>query len=132
MCCELISSQAVAAVQEAAKFTRHARRSQTQSADINHALQLRDVAQMHGFGASDRRRYAAVSGAPHLHYVQDRVHSCEELVYRPLPAPPVESGPIMHWLLVEGVKPRIPENAVPRQLLEATRSKVRKRILYSN
>ena len=76
---------------------------------------------MHGFGASDRRRYAALAGASDVFYVQDALHNCDDLIYEPLPKPPVEVGVLVHWFLVEGVKPRTPENAVPRQLLELTR-----------
>ena len=111
-------------MQEAVKFARHGQRARMRAADINHALQLRDVDQMHGFGATDRRRYATLAGATDVFYVQDTLHNCADLVYEPLPAPPVEVGPLVHWFLVEGIKPRTPENAVPRQLLDKARSQV--------
>jgi TATA box binding protein associated factor (TAF) len=112
-------------MQEAVAFARHGQRARMQAADINHALQLRDVDQMHGFGASDRRRYGAVAGATDVFYIQDALHNCDDLIYEPLPRPPVEVGVLAHWFLVEGVKPRTPENAVPRQLLERTRAPAR-------
>lgn len=95
------------------------------AADIMHALQLRDYDQLHGFSPADRRRYATVAGAADTFYVQDSLHRCEDLVYEPLPRPPVEVGVSTHWLLVRGVKPRTPENAVPRELLAHLRQKVR-------
>lgn len=114
-----------ASLQESLKFALHGKRSRVQAADINHALELRDMDPMHGFGASDRRRYAAVAGASDVFYVQDTLHSCEDLVYEPPPSPPVEVGVLMHWFLVRGIKPRIPENAVPAALLARTRALVR-------
>lgn len=111
-------------LQEALKFARHGKRTCMRSADINHALQLRDVDQMHGFGASDRRRYASLAGASDVFYVEDTLRNCDDLIYEPLPQPPVEVGVLVHWFLVNGVKPRIPENAVSRELLERIRSQV--------
>lgn len=116
-------------MQEAIKFQHHGRRQRMSAADINHALQIRDFDQIHGFGAADRRRYAALAGATDVFYVEETLHRCEDLIYEPMPHPPVEVGVTMHWFLVKGVKPRIPENAVPRELLEYCRkvrhSKVR-------
>ena len=114
-----------AGVQEAVKFARHGHRARLQADDVNRALQLRDVDQMHGTSASDRRRYATVAGTSDVFYVQDTLHNCEDLIYEPLPRPPVEVGVLVHWFLVQGVKPRTPENAVPRQLLERARAQVR-------
>jgi hypothetical protein len=111
-------------LQEALKFARHGKRTCMRSADINHALQLRDVDQMHGFCATDRRRYASLAGAPDVFYVEDTLRNCDDLIYEPLPQPPAEVGVLVHWFLVNGVKPRIPENAVSRELLERITSQV--------
>jgi hypothetical protein len=114
-------------LQEAKKFTRHGCRRRLQCADINHALQVRDIEQMYGFSSTDRRRYSQIAGAPDTFQVKDTLHRCEDVINRDLPRAPADLGMRMHWFLVKGVKPRIPENAVPQKLIQWHQDKVRQK-----
>ena len=110
--------------QEATKFCRHACRRRLECQDVNHALQVRDMEQMYGFTSSDRRRYSQVAGAPEAFKLNDTLHRCEDVINRDLPPTPVDAGLQMHWFLVNGIKPRIPENEVPRELIQWHQDKV--------
>ena len=111
-------------IQEATKFSRHAHRRRLECQDINHALQVRDMEQLYGFSSSDRRRYSQVAGAPDTFRLDDTLHRCEDVINKDLPPTPVDAGLQLHWFLVNGIKPRIPENEVPRELIKWHQDKV--------
>eukprot|EP00892_Ulva_mutabilis_P000237 jgi/Ulvmu1/10213/UM060_0013.1 len=111
-------------LQEARKFSHHGCRRRLECPDVNHALQARDMEQLYGVNPDDRRRYSQVSGAPEAFQIDDTLHRCQDIIHQPLPPPPVEVGVSMHWFLVNGIKPRIPENAVPSQLIQWHQDKI--------
>jgi hypothetical protein len=115
---------AACCMQEATKFCRHACRRRLECKDVNHALRIRDMEPMYGFSSSDKRRYSQVAGAPDAFRLDDTLHRCEDVISRNLPPTPVEAVLQMHWFLVNGIKPRIPENKVPRELIQWHQEKV--------
>ena len=63
-------------------------------------------------------------GHPDVFYVEDRELTIEQVVEAPLPQCPVDIGVMMHWLVVNGVQPSIPENAPlePRKKKQRSRA----------
>lgn len=80
--------------------------------------------QLYGLHPDDHRRYSRVAGASDAFQIEDTVHRCQDVIHHPLPPPPLEVGVYMHWFLVKGIKPRIPENAVPSKLVKWHQDKV--------
>lgn len=111
-------------VQEARKFSRHGCRRRLECPDVNYALQARDMEQLYGMNSDDRRRYSKIAGASDAFQIDDTLHRCQDLIHQPLPPPPLEVGVSMHWFIVNGIKPRIPENAVPSQVVKWHQDKV--------
>ena len=105
-----------ALVQDASKFMRHAKRTKLTCSDVNNALLARGCEPVYGFedGARDASRFVEAAGHPHVFYVQDAVLDLASFVSRPLPrAIPREPALATHYLAVNGVQPKVPQNAVP-------------------
>ncbi|RHY91987.1 hypothetical protein DYB35_001372 [Aphanomyces astaci] len=97
-------------IQDAMKFKSHARRDRLTVRDINQALSSRNMEVLYGFGAGNPTKFRKIS--PGL-YITDEVEvSVADILNAPLPTIPFEPTVHMHWLAVEGVQPKIPENDV--------------------
>lgn len=105
-------------VQDAAKFARHGLRTRLRKDDVTRALKTHALLCDGGLHPWDRRRFVQLAGAPGCFRVAATLHSNEAIMHQPLPAPPSEAGLQVHWLLIGGVKPRTPENMVPRRLVQ--------------
>lgn len=98
-------------IQEATKFMRHSKRSSLATVDIDNALRLKNVEPLYGFGGKHPARFARAAGFPDVFYVEDRDLNIDQVIEAPLPKVPVDIGVMVHWLVVDGVQPAIPENA---------------------
>ncbi|KAH9093789.1 hypothetical protein Ae201684P_016411 [Aphanomyces euteiches] len=98
-------------IQDAMKFKAHARRDRLTTRDINHALSARNMEILYGYGAGNKSvTFRNIS--PGLFVTDDPEVPVSEILNAPLPLCPVEPSVHMHWLAVEGVQPKIPENDV--------------------
>ncbi|THH07703.1 hypothetical protein EW145_g3201 [Phellinidium pouzarii] len=109
-------------VEEASRFSRHARRTTMTTSDVDHALRVLNIEPLYGHSPHNpptfRRAlpYPSAPAAGPVYFVEDEEVDFERVLREekiPLPRP---AGWTAHWLAVEGVQPLIPENppAVPR------------------
>ncbi|KAJ3339476.1 FACT complex subunit spt16 [Gonapodya sp. JEL0774] len=87
---------------------RHSKRARLDSTDINHALRVKNVEPLYGFGAPDEFSFA--SAAPGVFYANDEELNLDDLINAPLPIVPLDVSITGHWLAIEGVQPAIPQN----------------------
>ncbi|KAF0699684.1 Aste57867_9761 [Aphanomyces stellatus] len=98
-------------IQDAMKFKSHARRDRLTTKDINHALSTRNMEILYGYGAGTGNvTFRKIS--PGLYVTDDPEVPVADILNAPLPVCPLEPSVHMHWLAVEGVQPKIPENDV--------------------
>ncbi|KAI5120130.1 hypothetical protein M0805_001898 [Coniferiporia weirii] len=109
-------------VEEASRFSRHARRTTMTTSDIDQALRVLNIEPLYGHSPHNpptfRRAlpYPSAPAAGPVYFVEDEEIDFERVLREekiPLPRPASWTA---HWLAVEGVQPLIPENplAVPR------------------
>eukprot|EP00697_Spironema_sp_BW2_P003425 gnl/Spiro4/14570_TR7852_c0_g1_i1.p1 gnl/Spiro4/14570_TR7852_c0_g1~~gnl/Spiro4/14570_TR7852_c0_g1_i1.p1 ORF type:complete len:564 (-),score=137.22 gnl/Spiro4/14570_TR7852_c0_g1_i1:8-1639(-) len=99
-------------IQAAKKFMVHSRRSRLCADDINAALRLRNVEPLYGYSvtSSSDPSFTRVPNAPDLFCSGEREVSLDDVVNAPLPAAPPDVSFALHWLLIEGIQPAIPQN----------------------
>ena len=114
-----------AVMADAAKFTRHGRRSLLTFRDIENALKIKNVPPMLGFCDPEQLpfRYAS-GGGRELFFQEDREIELSDLVNAStLAKVPQEVALKNHWLSIDGIQPAIPDNPPPlskdRQRLES-------------
>ncbi|KLO08552.1 TAF-domain-containing protein [Schizopora paradoxa] len=109
-------------VDEAARFTRHARRTMMTTSDIDQALRVLNIEPLYGHSPHNpptfKRAlpYPQSQAAGTVYFVEDEEIDFDRVLREdkiPLPKP---ANWTAHWLAVEGVQPLIPENppAIPR------------------
>ena len=117
-------------IADARKFMRHSYRAALSTADVNAALRLRNMESVLGYSGSDAlafRRVAvapvavhhssSASSAPDMYYLDDRPIQLDAYLAAPLLAAgrsaPCDPNFSVHWLAIEGVQPRVPQNPLP-------------------
>ncbi|KAH8109298.1 TAF-domain-containing protein [Phellopilus nigrolimitatus] len=109
-------------IDEASRFTRHARRTTMTTSDIDQALRVLNIEPLYGHSPNNPpsfKRALPYPSAPQagaVFFVEDEEIDFERVLREekiPLPKP---ANWTAHWLAVEGVQPLIPENppAIPR------------------
>lgn len=104
--------------QEANKFRRHAKRRRLTPEDINLAMRLRNLEPIYGYStlnqaANEKQhgfRKAGEAGGLSTYYIADEVVDLTQLVNAELPKRPHDVTFTSHWLAIEGVQPKIPQN----------------------
>eukprot|EP00004_Rigifila_ramosa_P015798 TRINITY_DN3696_c1_g1_i1.p1 TRINITY_DN3696_c1_g1~~TRINITY_DN3696_c1_g1_i1.p1 ORF type:complete len:477 (-),score=113.16 TRINITY_DN3696_c1_g1_i1:19-1449(-) len=97
-------------VQEATKFMRHSKRTRMSVQDINDALRVRNVEMIHGHSNPEPPKFVRDTANTDLYFLEDKEIDLQELLSQQLPRAPVECSVTTHWLAIEGVQPRIPQN----------------------
>lgn len=111
-------------LQEASRFTRHARRTTMTTSDIDQALRVLNIEPLYGHNPHNPPTYRRAlpfpqaSTAGTVYYVEDEEIDFDRVLREekiPLPKP---ANWTAHWLAVEGVQPLIPENppAIPKDV----------------
>ncbi|PON48486.1 Core histone macro-H2A [Parasponia andersonii] len=98
-------------MQEAIKCMRHSRRTRLTVADVDVALNLRNVEPIYGFSSGGQLRFKRAVGYRDLFYLDDRDIDIKDVIEAPLPKAPLDTAVFCHWLAIDGVQPAIPENA---------------------
>lgn len=119
-------------LQEAARFTRHARRTMMTTSDIDQALRVMNIEPLYGhspYNPPTFKRalpYPTSQAAGTVYFVEDEEIDFDRVLREekiPLPKP---ANWTAHWLAVEGVQPLIPENppAIPREEADLASAKL--------
>ena len=113
-------------VQGALKFAKHGRRDHLTTEDINYALRLRNCEPLYGFASPDPPKFcrALTKG---VFYLEDPELNLADLLAEPLPRVPIHPSFSMHWLAINGVQPRIPQNPTEEEIAAQTEKNNRKR-----
>lgn len=106
-------------IQDAMKFTRHAKRRKMIPSDIDCALRAKNIEPLYGFDCTEYVPFKHTSGGgKELFFQEEQELDLAELVSAPLPRVSVEPTLRAHWLAVNGVQPAIPYNPTPTSLDE--------------
>ncbi|KAF7831714.1 transcription initiation factor TFIID subunit 6 [Senna tora] len=105
-------------MQEAIKCMCHSKRTTLTAADVDGALNLRNVEPIYGFASGGPLRFKRAVGHRDLFYIDDKDVDFKDVIEAPLPKAPLDTAVTCHWLAIEGVQPAIPENA-PVEVISA-------------
>lgn len=97
-------------VQEALKFMSHGRRDTLSTEDINFALRLRNAEPLYGFAYREAPKFCRAGGQAGVFYLEDPEINLADILSEPLSPIPVEPSFTTHWLAINGVQPKIPQN----------------------
>lgn len=109
-------------IQDALKFTSHSTRDCLSTADIDNALALRNIPPLFGYASPSDMHFSKVPGSgsqgiEHLYFLDTYELKFDEAI-QSSSSVPIEPTLSVHWLAIEGVQPRIPQNP-PAELLQA-------------
>eukprot|EP00056_Hartaetosiga_gracilis_P022605 m.31785 g.31785 ORF g.31785 m.31785 type:complete len:434 (-) comp9733_c0_seq3:77-1378(-) len=111
-------------IQEAKKFTRHGKRRQMTTDDVNNALKVRNMEPIYGYPSGQNIKSVESlfkrAANSDVFYVQKNVQDFKSALRSPLPAIPPEISFMNHWLAIEGVQPSISQN--PQTVIQSTHS----------
>ncbi|CAE6458378.1 unnamed protein product [Rhizoctonia solani] len=98
-------------IEEAARFTRHARRSTMSPADIDQALRVLNIEPLYGHSSAHtptfRRAVPQHALSQSVYFLEDEeIDFDKALKEEVITVPP----PVPHWLAIEGIQPLVPEN----------------------
>eukprot|EP01027_Heterolobosea_sp_BB2_P017219 GEZU01024416.1.p1 GENE.GEZU01024416.1~~GEZU01024416.1.p1 ORF type:complete len:501 (-),score=37.46 GEZU01024416.1:103-1605(-) len=97
-------------IQDASKFMKHSKRKILTTEDVNHALTLKNVEPLYGFSTGEGVSFKKVAHTQDLFYLEDPEIDIHDCLRAPLPKVPLGPTVSAHWLAIEGVQPRIPQN----------------------
>lgn len=109
-------------VEEASRFMRHARRTTMTTSDIDQALRVLNIEPLYGHSSYNTPTFRRAPPFPQLpqsgtvYFVEDEEIDFERVIREEKLVLPKPVNWTAHWLAVEGVQPRIPENppAIPK------------------
>lgn len=118
-------------VQDAIKFTAHAKRRKMIPSDIDCALRAKNIEPLYGFDCTEYVPFKHTSGGgKELFYQEEQELDLAELISAPLPRVSVEPTLRAHWLAVNGVQPMIPYNPTPISLDEQQKESLHHELSY--
>ncbi len=105
-------------LEQALKFMRHSKRKTLRTDDIGKALRVLNIEPMYGYETAQPLNFkeAMIGPGQTLYFVDDGEVDFEKLINQPLPKVPREVTFTAHWLAIEGVQPRIPQNPSPSEI----------------
>ncbi|CAN6471833.1 unnamed protein product [Victoria cruziana] len=98
-------------MQEAMKCMCHSKRTILTTDDVDGALCLRNIEPIYGYVSGDPLRFKRAGGHKDLFYIDDKDVEFKDIIEASLPKAPLDTAVTVHWLAIEGVQPKIPENA---------------------
>lgn len=118
-------------VQDAIKFTTHAKRRKMIPSDIDCALRAKNIEPLYGFDCTEYVPFKHTSGGgKELFFQEEQELDLAELISAPLPRVSVEPTLRAHWLAVNGVQPAIPYNPTPVSLDEQQKESLHHELSY--
>ena len=118
-------------VQDAIKFTTHAKRRKMIPSDIDCALRAKNIEPLYGFDCTEYVPFKHTSGGgKELFFQEEQELDLAELISAPLPRVSVEPTLRAHWLAVNGVQPAIPYNPTPISLDEQQKESLHHELSY--
>ena len=87
----------------------HSHRQKLSVEDMNAALQCRNYEPLYGYDPTEPLAFRSVPGTG-LFYVPNDEVDVETLLQEPLPKSPQPMVLTSHWLAIEGIQPKIPQN----------------------
>eukprot|EP00761_Pharyngomonas_kirbyi_P000328 gb/GECH01000328.1/.p1 GENE.gb/GECH01000328.1/~~gb/GECH01000328.1/.p1 ORF type:complete len:572 (+),score=78.98 gb/GECH01000328.1/:1-1716(+) len=98
-------------IQDSSKFMRHSKRKTLTTDDVNNALRMKNVEPLYGFSTGEGTSFRRI---PHtdLFFLEDPEVDVSHWFKTGLPRVPWAPSVAPHWLAIEGIQPRIPENPV--------------------
>ena len=100
-------------LQLAQKFMHHSARDRLMTSDIDSALRSRNLESVYGFQSDDVTPFRMTSGVGREVFYKDEPEiDISKILNSSLPKAPHDISLRAHWLAIEGVQPKIPENPV--------------------
>ncbi|KAK4535352.1 hypothetical protein CDCA_CDCA04G1377 [Cyanidium caldarium] len=87
---------------------RHSKRRRLTVADVAAALRLRNVEPVYGFSSNEPLPFVRTQGD--VFFVDDEEVDLRDVIDGELPRVPLETTMALHWLAINGVQPRTPQN----------------------
>ncbi|KAF0983936.1 hypothetical protein FDP41_007851 [Naegleria fowleri] len=99
-------------IQDASKFMRHSKRKLLTTDDVNHALSMKNIEPLYGFRgqSSQPSRFRRVKQTKDLYFLEDVELDLKDCLEKPLPKVPIGPSIFTHWLAIQGIQPKIPQN----------------------
>lgn len=120
-------------VQDAVKFTTHAKRRKMIPSDIDCALRVKNIEPLYGFDCTEYVPFKHTSGGgKELFFQEEQELDLAEIISAPLPRVSVEPTLRAHWLAVNGVQPATPYNPTPISLEEQQKESLHHQLSYGN
>lgn len=104
-------------IEEAARFTRHARRSTLSPSDIDQALRVLNVEPLYGHSSAHtpafRRAVPQHTLSQSVYFLEDEEIDFDKALKEEVITVPPPVRYTAHWLAIEGIQPLVPENPTP-------------------
>ncbi|CEL62562.1 Transcription initiation factor TFIID subunit 6 OS=Schizosaccharomyces pombe (strain 972 / ATCC 24843) GN=taf6 PE=1 SV=1 [Rhizoctonia solani AG-1 IB] len=101
-------------IEEAARFTRHARRSTMSPSDIDQALRVLNIEPLYGHSSAHtptfRRAVPQHTLSQSIYFLEDEEIDFDKALKEEVITVPPPVRYTAHWLAIEGIQPLVPEN----------------------
>ncbi|EFC49518.1 predicted protein, partial [Naegleria gruberi] len=99
-------------IQDASKCMKHAKRGVLTTDDISNALAMKNIEPLYGFKgqSSQPNRFRRVKQTKDLYFLEDVELDLKDCLEKPLPKIPIGPSIFTHWLAIQGIQPKIPQN----------------------